>query len=288
MGDDFLLGVEPPLPQVQGSPVRLASASSSPSVKMKVWKEKRALVQAAPCPCPGRPPQGSGNAASGAPAPHPAQAPCAQSGPRAQPEWKQGWGFCRPHPPCRQLGPRSPGSCAGTSQVGRPAHPPGNRLQARPAHLAGHTPLLTQPGVGAEGGRGTGIGGRLWEAKSQSAEDKGLCWAAAKPQRTKGRREDESPGIVRQLCPRPRSGGAGPALTRPVLSGSGLAAHYHTAGLVNWAGLGARSRGQGCSRGMPSIGLGPQASTPGCVARGQVTSSEPKQPPLFSGDADGP
>lgn len=160
MGDDFLLGVEPPLPQVQGSPVRLASASSSPSVKMKVWKEKRALVQAAPCPRPGRPPQGSGNAASGAPAPHPAQAPCAQSGPRAQPEWKQGWGFCRPHPPCRQLGPRSPGSCAGTSQVGRPAHPPGNRLQARPAHLAGHTPLLTQPGGGqrAVGGQALEVG----------------------------------------------------------------------------------------------------------------------------------
>lgn len=106
MGDDFLLGVEPPLPQVQGSPVRLASASSSPSVKMKVWKEKRALVQAAPCPRPGRPPQGSGNAASGAPAPHPAQAPCAQSGPRAQPEWKQGWGFCRPHPPVSTAGPK--------------------------------------------------------------------------------------------------------------------------------------------------------------------------------------
>lgn len=141
-------------------------------------------------------------------------APRAQRGPRAQPEWKQGWGLRRPHPPCRQLGPRSPGSCAGTSQVGSPAQPPGNRLQARPAHLAGHTPLLTQPVGGGRGG-GTGIGGRLWEAKSQSVEDKGLCWAAAKPQRTKGRREDESPGIVRQLCPRPRSGGAGPALTRP-------------------------------------------------------------------------
>lgn len=42
---------------------------------------------------------------------------------------------------------------------------------------------------------------------------------------------------------------------------------------------------------LPSIGLGLQARgphTPGCVASGQVTSSEPKQPPLFSGVADGP
>lgn len=94
-----------------------------------------------------------------------------------------------PHPPCRQLGPRSPGSCAGTSQVGCPAHLPGNRLQARPAHLAGaHTLIDTATGLreGAEGGGGTGRGGRLWEAKSQSVEDKGLCWAAAKPWRTKG------------------------------------------------------------------------------------------------------
>lgn len=52
MGDDFLLGVEPPLPQVQGSPVRLASASSSPSVKMKVWKEKRALYRQPRVPAP--------------------------------------------------------------------------------------------------------------------------------------------------------------------------------------------------------------------------------------------
>lgn len=288
MGDDFLLGVEPPLPQVQGSPVRLASASSSPSVKMKVWKEKRPLYRQPRVPAPAARRRGPATPPQEPPLPTPLRPPVHRAGQGPNLSGSRAGASADLTPPCRQLGPRSPGSCAGTSQVGRPAHPPGNRLQARPAHLAGHTPLLTQPGGGAEGGRGTGIGGRLWEAKSQSAEDKGLCWAAAKPQRTKGRREDESPGIVRQLCPRPRSGGAGPALTRPVLSGSGLAAHYHTAGLVNWAGLGARSRGQGCSRGMPSIGLGPQASTPGCVARGQVTSSEPKQPPLFSGDADGP
>lgn len=61
-------------------------------------------------------------------------------------------------------------------------------------HLAGHTPLLTQPaqpaGFASCGmGWGTGGGGRLWEAEPLSLTrvgDKGLCWAAAKGWQTKG------------------------------------------------------------------------------------------------------
>lgn len=61
-------------------------------------------------------------------------------------------------------------------------------------HLAGHTPLLTQPaqpaGFASCGmGWGTGGGGRLWEAEPRSLArvgDKGLCWAAAKGWQTKG------------------------------------------------------------------------------------------------------
>lgn len=64
--------------------------------------------------------------------------------------------YADPTPPCRQLGPRSPGSCTGTSQVGCPAHLPGNQLQARPAHLAGHTPLLTQQPACGRGQRVVG------------------------------------------------------------------------------------------------------------------------------------
>lgn len=154
-----------------------------------------------------------------------------------------------PTPHVGSWAPRSLGGCAGTSQVGRPAHPPGNRLPACPAHLAGHTPLLTQRpacrrGQRGWGGGGTGGGGRLWEAKSQSGT-KASAGRLPSPGGQRARREDESPGIVRQLCPGPRGEGRRAGLNSAALSRSGRAAHYHTAGLVNWAGLGERSNGQG-------------------------------------------
>lgn len=95
-----------------------------------------------------------------------------------------------PTPHVGSWAPRSLGGCAGTSQVGRPAHPPGNRLPACPAHLAGHTPLLTQRPACRRGQRGWGGGGdrrrRSALGSQVSIRDKGLCWAAAKPWRTKG------------------------------------------------------------------------------------------------------
>lgn len=151
MGDDFLLGVEPPLPQVQGSPVRLASASSSPSVKMKVWKEKRPLYRQPRVPAPAARRRGPATPPQEPPLPTPLRPPVHRAGQGPNLSGSRAGASADLTPPCRQLGPRSPGSCAGTSQVGRPAHPPGNRLQARPAHLAGHTPLLTQPGGGGRG-----------------------------------------------------------------------------------------------------------------------------------------
>lgn len=68
-----------------------------------------------------------------------------------------------PTPHVGSWAPRSLGGCAGTSQVGRPAHPPGNRLPACPAHLAGHTPLLTQRPACRRGQRGWGGGGQAEE-----------------------------------------------------------------------------------------------------------------------------
>lgn len=63
-------------------------------------------------------------------------------------------------------------------------------------------------------------------------------------------------------------------LNSAALSRSGRAAHYHTAGLVNWARLGARSGGQGCGHTQQFSGLGLQARAPhapGCVTSRQVT-----------------
>lgn len=114
-------------------------------------------------------------------------------------------------PPSRQLGPRSPGSCAGTSRVGRPAQPPGNRLQRT---WRAHTLIDTAPGLG-EGGVG-GLGGRdgggagLWEAKSPSVEDKGLRQAAAKSWGQRVRREDESPALSASSVPAAGAGRGAP------------------------------------------------------------------------------
>lgn len=51
-------------------------------------------------------------------------------------------------------------------------------------------------------------------------------------------------------------------LNSAALSRSGRAADYHTAGLVNWAGLGSRSGGRGAATAPQSWGLSPQATTP--------------------------
>lgn len=143
---------------------------------------------------------------------------------------------------------------------------PGNRLLARPAHLVGHTPLLTQCPACGRGQRA--VGGRAEEVGfgKPSLNQWGTKASAGRLPSTVGqraRREDESPGIVRQLCPGPRGKGNSAAL-----SGSGLAAHYHTAGLVNWAGLGARSSGQGCGHSPAVLRAGPSSwapRTPNCV-----------------------
>lgn len=73
----------------------------------------------------------------------------------------------------------------------------------------------------------------------------------------RARREDESPGIVRRLCLRPRSEGRRAGLNSAALSRSGRAAHYHTAGLVNWAGPGEGSMGQGCGHSTAALRAGP-------------------------------
>ena len=70
------------------------------------------------------------------------------------------------------------------------------------------------------------------------------------------------------------------------LSGSGRAAHYHTAGLVNWAGLGAGSGGQRCSHSLQSppgwaLKLRPPAPWPCDQPAEPVTFTEPKHPPGF-------
>lgn len=141
----------PPTSPVQGSPMRLARVSSSPSVKTNVWKEKCGLERAAESPTAGPPtdPPGAGEGLSLL-----AIQQLQHSLAHAPPLWAsvfpsakgtQGWGFCRPHPSSRQLGPRSPSSCAGTSQVGRPAHPP-TRLPAR--QVTGSRPAqCTWPGT---------------------------------------------------------------------------------------------------------------------------------------------
>lgn len=123
-------------------------------------------------------------------------------------------------------------------------------------------PNLNQSGTKASAGRLPGAGGQ------------------------RARREGESPGIVRQLCPGPRCEGNSAAL-----SGSGHTAHYHTAGLVNWAGLGTRSGGQGCGH-SPAVpqagpsGQGPSHRWPCGQPAKPVAFPEPKQPPGFSGDTD--
>lgn len=120
-------------------------------------------------------------------------------------------------PPSRQLGPRSPGSCAGTSRVGRPAQPPGNRLQRT---WRAHTLIDTAPGLG-EGGVGGWGGG--------TAEELGFGKPSLHQSRTKASaRQLPSPGdkgsggrMSHPHCPpalsRPRARGAGrgAALTRP-------------------------------------------------------------------------
>lgn len=167
------------------------------------------------------------------------------------------------HLPRRQLGPRSPDSCAGTSQVGCPAHLPGNQLQACPAHLAEHTPLLTQQPACGRGQRA--VGGQAEEVgfgkpSLNQSRTKASAGRLPSPGGQRAWREDESPGIVRQLCPGRAAGeGRRAGLNSAALSRSGRAAYYHTAGLVNRARLGARSGGQGCGHSTAVLRAGPSS-----------------------------
>lgn len=188
---------------------------------MNVWKERHDLEPSAPSPrTPGPQPRHPGvpPALGLYSSPDPEQLPEFSTagrmhahGERQLARW--GGGGLTPQP--QTAGPKvTIGSREARARWGRPTHQPGNRLTLQPSrqpvHLAGHTPLLTQPasppslsGFPSCGrGWGTGGGGRLWEAKPRWGRGQrallGCCQALA----DKGpRREDESPAIVRQLCP---------------------------------------------------------------------------------------
>lgn len=72
---------------------------------------------------------------------------------------------------------------------------------------------------------GTGRGGWLWEAKSQSLGlgTKASAGRLPSPGRQRARREDESPDIVRQLCPGLSGEGRRAGLNSAELSRSGRA-----------------------------------------------------------------
>lgn len=150
------------------------------------------------------------------PTPHPSLGlsfpKCRVWGSSAPPEWRE-------TPPCGQLGPSSPGGCAGTSQVRCSTPPRGNRLPpALHAPGGAHTLIDTAPGLreGAEGGGGSaseevGFGK---PSLNQLGTKASSGWLPS-PGRQRARREDESPGIVRQLCPGLQGEGLREALTRP-------------------------------------------------------------------------
>ena len=198
------------------------------------------------------------------------------------------WGLGKdphPSPNYRAAAPKvTSGSCSGTSQVRCPAHPPGNRSRP-PCAPGGHTPLLTQCsacGRGRAQAEEVGFGKPNLNQSGTKASAGRLPGAGGQ----RAHREGESPGTVRQLCPGPRCEGNSAAL-----SGSGHTAHFHTAGLVNWAGLGTRSGGQGCGH-SPAVpqagpsGQGPSHRWPCGQPTEPVAFPEPKQPPGFSEDAD--
>lgn len=165
-------------------------------------------------------------------------------------------------PPTRQVTARGPPCAPGRHTPLLTQCPACGRGRAQAEEVGFGKPNLNQSGTKASAGRLPGAGGQ------------------------RARREGESPGIVRQLCPGPRCEGNSAAL-----SGSGHTAHYHTAGLVNWAGLGTRSGGQGCGH-SPAVpqagpsGQGPSHRWPCGQPAKPVAFPEPKQPPGFSGDAD--
>lgn len=274
--------------------MRLARASSSPSVKMYVCREKYGLEQAALCPghrgVQGWAPCGFTGILKSHPCPtFEPQFPHMQSGAQVPTLSGSGLGAQEdptPYHPTPYLDSWAQGQPAAAPARARCGAPPTRQVTGSgcPAHLARHTPLLTQcPACG----RGGGWGGQAEEVRfgKPSLNQSGTKASAGRPPSTGGqraRREDESPGVVRQLCPGPRCEGNSAAL-----SGSGRTAHYHTAGLVNWARLGTRSGGLGCGHSPAVLRAGP--STPGPPShpwlRDQpvqpVTFSEPKQPPGF-------
>lgn len=106
--------------------------------------------------------------------------------PRALPEWKEGWGFCRPHPhPHPHVDSWAQGHPAAVqARAGRGA-PPSRQVTGSSAP-GGHTPLLTQrrPGEGGGGG-GTGEELALRSQVSISRGQRPLLGSCQVP-RTKG------------------------------------------------------------------------------------------------------
>lgn len=108
-------------------------------------------------------------------------------GSSSQPEWKQSWGLGRPHP---------------TPHVDSWAQGHLAAVLAR-ARWAGHTPLLTQqPACGRGQAEEVGFG----KPSLNQSRTKASAGRLPSPGGQRAWREDESPGIVRQLCPGPGCG----------------------------------------------------------------------------------
>lgn len=138
--------------------------------------------------------------------------PCIQSGgSSAQPEWKQSWGLCRPHP-TPHVDSWAQGRLAAVLARARWGAPPTCQVTgSRPAlHTwRGHTPLLTQQPACGRGQRV--VGGQAEEVgfgkpSLNQSRTKASAGRLPSPGGQRAWREDESPGIVRQLCPGPGCG----------------------------------------------------------------------------------
>lgn len=210
-----------PHPQAWDQPVSLARASSSPSVKMNVWKKRQDLE-----PSSSKVPyEDHSQGTQSRLLPHPAlnclnsplHTECVLKCPGGVAAGLAGWlaGGGGLTLQLQTGGPKvTTGSWEARARWDAPPTSQVNGLQLtlrQPVHLAGHTPLLTQPAsppslqafqaVGGGGGQEEEVGfGKLSLTHSGRGQRPllGRCQALA----DKGtRREDESPAIVRQLCP---------------------------------------------------------------------------------------
>ena len=170
--------------------------------------------------------------------------PHAEQGSRASPECKWTGGSRRtptPTPAHATAAPKVAGQQLRRHEPGAAPRPPPGNARGPPWAPGEHTPLLTEcPACGR--GRAQAEGSQISISRGQRPP-LGGCQALA----------DKGPAgrVSHRHCP--------PALSRAALSGSGRTAHYHTAGLVNWARLGTRSGG---------AGVWPQPrSPPGCTLR---------------------